>query len=325
MIRFFKKIQTGKMVKFAPKPFSLAIKEVKTIAQKKRVPRFLTRAIILKLKKKQFIYNTLTKAFTAFTFYQNENRNKKKQKTVWSSGYAWSSLLSTLKEINQKNAYNKNTNNLKEEMVSINVVNRKPVLQKEKISVSMLDSTFLKTKPFFNVLQKFTNALLKKNACLIKETYPLIYASLKNSSTIGGFKKVLYNKALVHDRRLKPGYNRRKHNISYCMVVQNQFARLDKTFVYFGKNKLASILSLALKTAYSAVPSTFSKARRKNTLLIRTKAIPKLVSILEGQVAHLLWRNQFNCLLTKSRQKYRQAPSSFNLLCKKSTVIVLKE
>lgn len=323
MIRFFKKVQTGKMVKFAPKPTNLAIKEVKTIAQKKRVPRFLSRAIILKLKKKQLIYNTLTKAFTAFTFYQNENKNK--QKTIRSSGYAWSSLLSTLKVRDQKNGYNQNINDLKEETARINIVNREPILQKETISIGMRGCTFLKTKPFFNVLQKFTGALLKKNGRLIKETYPLIYASLKSSSTIGGFKKVLYNKALVHDRRLKPGYNRRKHSISYSMVVKNQFARLDKAFVYFGKNKLASIISLVLKAAYPAIPEAFSKAHRKNKNLIRTKAIPTLVSIIEGQVAQLLWRNQFSCLLTKSRQNYRLAPSSFNLICKKSTVIVLKE
>ena len=110
------------------------------------MPRFLSRAIILKLKKKQLIYNTLTKAFTAFTFYQNENKNK--QRTIRSSGYAWSSLLSTLKVIEQKKGYNQNINDLKEEKVTINIVNREPILQKETISIGMLGCTFLKTKPF---------------------------------------------------------------------------------------------------------------------------------------------------------------------------------
>lgn len=195
----------------------------------------------------------------------------------------------------------------------------------------MFYSTFLKIKPFFNVLQKFTSLLLKKNVYLIREVYPFIYTSLKGASTISGFKKVLYNKTLVQDRRLKPAYNRRKHNTSHYMVIQNQFARLNKAFVYLGKNKLASMVGLALKTAYSTIYPAFGWVKTKkrnyfnNKLSIRAKAIPNLVSVIEDQTTLLLWRNQFYSSLTKSRQKHKQGVSqNLNVICKNNVTILLK-
>jgi hypothetical protein len=115
------------------------------------------------------------------------------------------------------------------------------------------------------------------------------------------------------------------------MVVQNQFARLDKAFVYLGKNKLGNIMGVVLKTAYSTVlPAGWIKTKKhnyfNNKLSIRAKTIPHLVSIIEGQVYLLLWRNQFNGSLTKSRQDRRQGGSqNLYVVCKKNTAILLKE
>lgn len=329
MIRLFKKVQARKITVFAPEFKDRDAKESKEIIQKKKVPRFLTREITLKLKKGRPINDTL--AQVAYTFYLNESKsNKGKVKT-------WSQVSNCL------NKYNKDLNGSKKRKPAgpsvflrkgkdNSIINTRPakVLQKKTEFAGMLHRTFLSTGSFFNILQKTTDLLLKTNAYLIREACPFIYAGLKGASTIGGFKKVLYNKVLVQDRRLKPAYNRRKHSISHYMVVQNQLARLDKTFVYLGKNKLASIIGLILKSAYCKATPAKAKIKKYNCLSnkrsIRGKAIPNLVSAIEGQKTLLLWRNQFSSSLTKSRQDHRQgALQNLGVFCKRNDAIVLKE
>lgn len=355
----FKTVQRRKRMGLVPEPRNQEAKELKKIAQKKRVPRFLTRRIFLKLKKRQSINSTLALPSVAFAFYRNKSKSRSEKKATEE---VVNSLAFTFKVKNQENKSNENVNCLKEhKYISNFIMNTKPikVLEKKAIFIDMLHSTFFKIKPFFNILQKFTSLLLKRNVYLVRGAYPFIYGGLKGASTIGGFKKVLYNKVLVQDRRLKPAYNRRKHNISHYMVIQNQFARLDKTFVYLGKNKLANMIGLVLKTTYPMIFPAFNwvgkqslqtfktegfepltlkrvsgkRGKDKNGMnyfnsrpLIRGKTIPTLVSIIEGQVTLLLWRNQFNGSLTKSRQDHRQnVLQSLKIVCKNNTVILLKE
>ena len=355
MIRLFKKVQARKITVFAPEFKDRDAKESKKIIQKKKVPRFLTREITLKLRKGQPINGTLAAVPVAFTFYLNESKSSRGKVRTWSQ------------IANCLNKYNKNLNGSKKHksigseasllrsflspwsLPSVakqagvrtkdkklqgkdnSIINTRPVkvLQKRTGFAGMLHRAFLNIRPFFNILQKTTDLLLKTNAYLIREACPFIYAGLKGASTIGGFKKVLYNKVLVQDRRLKPAYNRRKHSISHYMVVQNQLARLDKTFVYLGKNKLASIVGLILKSAYCKTPAR-AKIKKynyfNNKLSIRRKAIPDLVSVIESQEMLLLWRNQFSSSLTKSRQDHRQGASqNLGVFCKSNTAIVLKE
>jgi hypothetical protein len=342
-MRLFKKVAFARqMVAFAPELKNRGVKEPKNITPK-GAPRFLTRGInkVLKLKKKQSVNNALVFPSIAFIFYQNEskNRGKKKIRKEVGGNVVFSPLKKKKKTSGRStfaspkvdlwfgDRYNKNINTLKKHKPMITI--RVKVLQKKTKLIGVFDT--LKIKPLFNVLQKFTDLLLKKNIYLIRETYPFICAGLKGTSTIGGFKKVLYNKILVQDRRLKPTYNRRKHNITHYMVVQNQFAKLDKTFVYLGKNILDNIMGVVLKTAYSTVPLKVRIKTKKhsyfnNKLSIRAKAIPNLVSIIEGQIYLLLWRNQFNGSLTKSRQDRRQGASqNLNIVCKNNTAILLKE
>lgn len=323
MIRLFKKVQARKTTVFAPESKDRDAKESKKIIQKKQLPRFLTREIVLKLKKRRAVNGTLAGVPVAFTFYRNESKNNR------------SKVKATERLASSLNKDNKGVNLLKEhKLTGNNIINTKPVKVSQKRTgfAGILRSTFLNIRPFFNVLQKSTDLLLKTNGYLIREAYPFIYAGLKGASTIAGFKKVLYNKILVQDRRLKPAYNRRKHNISNYMVVQNQLARLDKTFVYLGKKKLASMIALVLKSAYCKGTPVETRAKIKkhsyfnNKLSIREKAIPALISIIEGQDTFLLWRNQFRSSLTKSRQDRRQGVSqNSDVFCKNNTAIVLKE
>jgi hypothetical protein len=331
MIRLFKTVQGRKVIGFpVPEPKNQEAKELKKIAQKKKVPQFLTREITLKLKKRHFINSTLASPSVALVFSRNKSRGEKKTTEKVANSFA---LISKVK--NEDNQCNINVSRLKEDKSMSNyIMNTKPIkiLQKKTTFIRMLNSAFLKINPFFNLLQKFTNLLLKRKIYLVRGAYPFIYGGLKGASTIGGFKKVLYNKILVQDRRLKPAYNRRKHDISHYMVIQNQLARLDKTFVYLGKNKLANIIGLVLKSTYPTISPAFNWIKAKkhknpnSKASIRGKAIPKLVSTIEGQVTLLLWRNQFNGSLTKSRQDHRQNVSqNLKVFCKNYTVILLKK
>jgi hypothetical protein len=333
MIRLFKTVQGRKIVGLCvPEPKNKEAKELKKIAQKKKVPRFLTHGIVLKLKKRQSINSALALPSVTFVFYQNSSKSRSEKRATEEAG---NSLALTSKVKNQENKSNQNVNRLKERKSMSNyIMNTKPIkiLQKKATFIYMLRNTFLEINPFFNILQKFTSLLLKRNVSLVRGAYPFICGGLKGGSTISGFKKVLYNKILVRDRRLKPAYNRRKHNVSHYMVIQNQLARLDKTFVYLGKNKLANMTSLVLKTTYPGNSPAFHWAKTKkhkyfnNKPPIRGKAIPKLVSIIEGQVTLLLWRNQFNGSLTKSRQDHRQnVLQNLRVVCKNNAVVLLKE
>ena len=327
MIRLFKAVQRRKIISRPVwEPKNKKPKELKKIAQKTKVPRFFSRGIVFKLRKRQPINNALALTSLAFPFYQNKSKWKSETNTTKEA------LISKVKK---KNRSNKNVYSLKEhKSVSSYIVNTKPIkiLQKKATFINMLRNIFLKVNPFFSILQKFTSLLLKRNTYLVRCAYPFIYGGLTGASTIGGFKKVLYNKILVQDRRLKPAYNRRKHNISHYMVIQNQLARLNKTFVYLGKNKLTNMIGLILKSTYPMISPTFNWVRTKkhncfnNKLATRGKAIPKLVSTIEGQVTLLLWRNQFSGSLTKSRQDHRQnVLQNLRVVSKNNTVILLKE
>jgi hypothetical protein len=96
---------------------------------------------------------------------------------------------------------------------------------------------------------------------LTRQIHPFLSGSLKGSSTTAGLKKVIYNRVFVQNRQLRPGYNRRKHNHSHSMIIENQLGRVSKTFGYMGRNKLLSIIAFALNMAHcsKAEQQSYSK------------------------------------------------------------------
>lgn len=316
MISLFQKVQVKRkrvtLVSECNKP---KLKKPKKIAHS----RFLIRSIFFKLKDKQLIsINNSLAFFIALSFNQTKSKNITKQKKAINTVTSICIYIPRIKD--QKKRYY--LTSFKEPNIR-NSINNKHILQKQITYIS----TLFKIKSCFSILEKHTNLLLKNNVYLIKSGQP--YTGLTSYSTIGGFKKVLFNKALVYDRRLKPSYNRRKHNITHSIVVKNQLARLDKTFLYVGKNKLSSMIALVLKAAYYRIPmrdplTTKINSNCNNKKLVRVKAIPYLVSIIEGQFSQLIWRNQFNSLLTKSRQNYRQDVFFLSCVFKNMNVVLFK-
>lgn len=154
------------------------------------------------------------------------------------------------------------------------------------------------------LLKGFVGKLVKDNSRFIKQIRPYLYSDLKGSSTAAGFQKTLYNKVSMQNRRLQPGTNRRKHNHSHSLIIINQFRRINKTFYYIGRHNFSNIVAFVLKKAHFFKPAKgicfIFNSTPKSVCFIR--AIPNLISIIETQVSVLLWRNQFRCHLTSSRQ-----------------------
>ena len=114
------------------------------------------------------------------------------------------------------------------------------------------------------------------------------------ASSIVGFKKHHFNQIMAQGHMLYPPFNRRKHNHSYAMVVNNHHVKLSKSFHYLSKKKMAFYIGFALKTAQRMVSSD-----KKTT---RKRAMPYLVSVMESDTALLLLRCQDQFFLKKSRQ-----------------------
>nr|YP_010437064.1 ribosomal protein S4 [Ulva meridionalis]UTA96538.1 ribosomal protein S4 [Ulva meridionalis]UTA96596.1 ribosomal protein S4 [Ulva meridionalis]UTA96648.1 ribosomal protein S4 [Ulva meridionalis]UTA96700.1 ribosomal protein S4 [Ulva meridionalis]UTA96763.1 ribosomal protein S4 [Ulva meridionalis] len=171
------------------------------------------------------------------------------------------------------------------------------------------------------VFQGFFNKLLKTNNALVKL---ILLSFLKSSTSIVGFKQVLYNRIKIEKNRLYPSYNRRKHNHSHHILITNQLGKLSKTFHYLSKNKLKNFITLALRKAlgYKAENSTI----RPYYLLSRhvsTRSTPNLISILENQMGTLIWRNQFKHCLAYSRQALLHG--NFQMLLKNNIALAIKK
>lgn len=105
-------------------------------------------------------------------------------------------------------------------------------------------------------------------------------ASLKPQSQLNGFKKSLYNRVLLHNFRLEPNYNRRKHSISHYMLLRNQYTKLSKVFGYLSKNQINFFIAYALKNSFT-----------DTTNMYRTRPVPTLVSLIESKSSYVLFRN----------------------------------
>lgn len=124
-------------------------------------------------------------------------------------------------------------------------------------------------------------------------------------STVSGFKKLLYHQVMARGYMLYPGFNRRKHNHSYAMVVNNHQVRLGKMYSYLSKNRISAYIGLALKAAWSniaVVGGDTSWRHNPGKKSLRKTALPFLVGVIESDSALLLLRCQHRFFLRTSRQ-----------------------
>lgn len=121
--------------------------------------------------------------------------------------------------------------------------------------------------------------------------------NVHGGSSVVGFKKLMYHQVMARGYMLYPNFNRRKHNHSYAMVVNNHHVRLSKMYGYLSKNRIASYIGFALKAAWSLI--TVPARRAKS---VRKRPIPFLVSLIESDTSLVLLRCQHQFYLRKSRQ-----------------------
>lgn len=97
----------------------------------------------------------------------------------------------------------------------------------------------------------YAHIFLRKNYNYTRYIHPLLHSSLRGCTTVTGFKKVLYSKIKIQDHKLLPSYNRRKHNHSHYMVIENQLRNTSKAFQYIDRTKLRYIIASSLKKAHT--------------------------------------------------------------------------
>lgn len=154
--------------------------------------------------------------------------------------------------------------------------------------------------------QQLNNRASIGSYCTSILTYKYIRVSnnmcmLKNATGLSGFKKCMFNRIKVHNYRLLPVYNRRKHNASHYMQLTNTQSKLSKTFGYMNKNFMDFLVAITLKAIYSFAVSTYTKSftdSNNNTnnpingsFPCTRRAVPYLVCIIETSGMPLLRRN----------------------------------
>jgi hypothetical protein len=105
---------------------------------------------------------------------------------------------------------------------------------------------------------------------------------LKGAACLSGFKKSLFNRIHVNNYRLEPIYNRRKHGISHYILLNNQYAKLSKSFGYLSKRKIDFFIGKTLKKTYNSL-TDFKSGR----------PMPYLVALVETDTAPVMYRNLF--------------------------------
>lgn len=147
--------------------------------------------------------------------------------------------------------------------------------------------------------------------------------SVKPSSTVTGFKKLMYNSVKLTQNQLTPNYNRRKYNHSHYnqIISENtRFSRITCLSKVIRENYTASAVrsnasNLDKKVFYETnnflKDDCFSRVPRLepgfcSNLLRPIRPIPKIVQLIESRLDIILWRSQFSSSISSARQKVRQ-------------------
>lgn len=166
------------------------------------------------------------------------------------------------------------------------------VIKSKKLGALPNAESNRKLKMFFD---KHNNPIIGRS----KKYNPYDRAIIRNvvgGSSVVGFKKLMYHQVMARGYMLFPSFNRRKHNHSYMMVVNNHHVRLSKMYGYLSKNRIASYIGFALKAAWSliSVPACEKSVKKR--------PIPFLVGVIENDTSLVFLRCQHQFFLRKSRQ-----------------------
>ena len=182
-----------------------------------------------------------------------------------------------------------------------------------------------KCKNEFEVFRAFTKTSQSKNFNTSVWSYANLSFFHKQGSTLTGFKKLLFNRVSAHKGVLVPAYNRRKYGRSHGLLIQNECAKLSKTFGYISLKTLNFWLAQTLACTYGE--QVFNKSKQKhlknetkpcktpsskfNETLnflssnkVGTKGSPlaKFTFALETQSEILLWKAQISRSFYQAKQ-----------------------
>jgi len=135
--------------------------------------------------------------------------------------------------------------------------------------------------------------------------------TLKASSTITGFKKCMYSKALVSQSQLQPSYNRRKYSHSHYNQTLKEYSRLGRLYGYLSKQSVKNY------SAFTNMPQSMDVNDGQSTQssllqLYYHRPIPRMIAFLESRLDVILWRNQLSSSTRNARQKLRQGLFTIN-------------
>lgn len=96
----------------------------------------------------------------------------------------------------------------------------------------------------------FENRIFKYNTqqlTRLDDHKPLQQPILKSSSTVTGFKKLMYNFVKLNQNQLQPSYNRRKYSHSHYNQTLKECTRLNRTYAYLSKPTIKNYCAFTIK------------------------------------------------------------------------------
>jgi hypothetical protein len=158
------------------------------------------------------------------------------------------------------------------------------------------------------------NLFLLKSESFIKKRKKnkklLLTKKILASSSLGGFKKTLFNSVQFRDGVLFTPYHKKNQNHSHYGISQYELRKLAKCFGYFSQNKVRFFVAETLK-------QTYGSAKSKSKVSLISKSVPNLVDIIETQCMIVLTRNQryFSFFLATKCVNKRQRQRKTELSC----------
>nr|YP_025773.1 ribosomal protein S4 [Tupiella akineta]AAQ18732.1 ribosomal protein S4 [Tupiella akineta] len=153
------------------------------------------------------------------------------------------------------------TSHLEQSNSKTNVLQKLLLLTKlqKRQKLCMKCKTFLsrkaKAEGLLNKIPKNNNnasdAKLQQQLTKLDDHKPLQQQILKPSTTVTGFKKLMYNFVKLSQNQLQPSYNRRKYNHTHYNQTLKERTRLSRTYVYLSKPTIKNYCAFTIKPTSS--------------------------------------------------------------------------
>lgn len=145
------------------------------------------------------------------------------------------------------------------------------------------------------------NLALKKRP--VSDSKKLLSGKLKPSSSVPGFKKMLFNKVIVRDNVFEPRYNRRKHSLSQDLILNQPAQKLNKMHPGFNLRRLRNCVAFSLRHSYG-FRACKNQSELEQTMFLLQASTPMavFVNMLESHTLMLRARNMISKTLRHAHQ-----------------------